>query len=246
MSRPSRQPLYGFVVLAILGALIGPVFPGHRILLTGPAPYRIPRTFGGTALRLAMVHDVLHQRYPRHGSAYYEHRVDKVREQLAGIDLESGPALDELALLDDLSAALDHLGRPADAVEVQERKLRLLARHYPDSLAAIPPPFFDDPACIGIDGTEESMRRLARPDPDPARMSAYRTHANLGTHRIHSSFRNALAGDNAARARLEEGLEHIRAAIGIRPGAHFGREEWQCNAVETLLAQMDGKAKSHF
>jgi len=239
MTRPSRQPLYGFVVLAILGALVSTLLPARKVLITGPAPYRTPRTFGGTALRMAMVHDVLHQRYPRHGTAYYEHRAASVRARLADVDLESNPSLEDLALLDDLSAALDHLHRAEEAVGIQQRKLRLLGEHYPDSLADIPAPFFDDPACIGIDCTEEAMRRLSQPDPEPARMSAYRTHANLGTHLIHASFRAALAGDAAARARLEEGLEHIRKAIGIRPGAHFGREEWQVNAVETLLAQLD-------
>lgn len=236
-ARPSRQPLYGFIVLGILGALVATIVTGPNVLLTGPAPYRVPRTFGGTALRLAMVHDVLHERYPRHGAAYYEHRVEKVRRRLAEVDLDAGAKLDDLARLDDLSAALDHLGRPDEAIEVQRRKLRILQTRHPESLADVPPPFFDDAACRGVDGTQEAMRRLSQPDPGPARMSAYRTHANLGTHLIHASIREALSGDAAARTRLEEGLQHIRTAIGIRPGAHFGREEWQVNAVETLLAQ---------
>ena len=239
MSRPSRQPLIGFILVAILGGLIGTLLPRPKVLITGPAPYQVPRTFGGTALRMAMVHDVLHQRYPRHSEAYYEDRIRRVTKRLAESSSDE-PSLEELALLDDLSAALDHLGRAEEAVETQLRKLELLRRHFPEALADTPPPFFDDAECIGATNTEEAMRRVSLPDPAPARMSAYRTHANLGTHLIHASLRAALQGDASERRRLEQGLEHIRTAIGIRPGAHFGREEWQVNAVETLLAHMDG------
>ena len=61
----------------VAGGLIGwiaanlwdPVPPESPQLV--PAPYRISKYSGGTALRLAMVHDVLHERYlhmERHGT----------------------------------------------------------------------------------------------------------------------------------------------------------------------------------
>lgn len=52
----------------------------------------------------------------------------------------------------------------------------------------------------------------------------YETHANLGTHYLHS-------GD------FENGLKHIRKAIEINPDAHFGREIYQQLLAEYLLTR---------
>src|SRR5207248_2998560 len=66
----------------------------------------------------------------------------------------------------------------------------------------------------------------------------YTTYANLGTFLIHGSARAAMAGDVPANDRLREGREFIRQAIAANPDAHFGREIWQEEAVEFLLAAM--------
>ncbi|WP_146576278.1 hypothetical protein [Neorhodopirellula pilleata] len=50
----------------------------------------------------------------------------------------------------------------------------------------------------------------------------YESEANLATFLIHAG-------------RLEEGIEHIEAALAINPKAHFGREIYQKRLVEYLL-----------
>lgn len=54
----------------------------------------------------------------------------------------------------------------------------------------------------------------------------YETHANLGTHLIHSG-------------QYKEGLEHLKRAIAINPDAHFGRERYQIYVVEYVLARRE-------
>src|SRR5262249_22713689 len=79
-------------------------------------------------LRFAMVHDVLHERYPRHGEAYYQERNRLCREQMN----KPAPAIPHakpddayLALFDDLGAGLDFLKQHDEAVHVLRGKLRL-------------------------------------------------------------------------------------------------------------------------
>ncbi|QEH33726.1 hypothetical protein OJF2_22320 [Aquisphaera giovannonii] len=85
-----------------------------------PLPHHVPKDPGGLALRFAMVHDVVHERFPRHGRAYYEWRDRKTRERLARLD-EADPA--RFPLLDDLGAGLERLGRSDEAVAVLRDKL---------------------------------------------------------------------------------------------------------------------------
>jgi len=47
------------------------------------APYRLSKIPCGTALRMAMVHDVLHERYLRHGTAWYTQRNIDARKIIA-------------------------------------------------------------------------------------------------------------------------------------------------------------------
>src|SRR5262245_7666246 len=49
---------------------------------TFPLPHQIPKYPDGISLRFAMVHDVLHERFARHGPAYYRERNRRVREAL--------------------------------------------------------------------------------------------------------------------------------------------------------------------
>jgi hypothetical protein len=84
-----------------------------------PLPHHAPAEAGGLTLRLAMVHDVLVERFPAHGPAFYRERERLARQALA--TLADGDAAD--ALWDDVGAGLDRLGRPADAVPVLRDKL---------------------------------------------------------------------------------------------------------------------------
>jgi hypothetical protein len=75
-----------------------------------------------------MVHDVLHERYPRHGRDYYQARNAAARKEwaafLAEHPADALPDERTLSLLDDLGVGLDHLGDHAEAVSVLRDKLR--------------------------------------------------------------------------------------------------------------------------
>jgi hypothetical protein len=82
-------------------------------------PHHVPKTPGGVSLRFAMVQDVLTERYPRHGRAYYQERNRQAREDLARLP----PGVTWDALSDDLAAGLDQLGDHDAAVIVMRDKL---------------------------------------------------------------------------------------------------------------------------
>jgi len=119
-----------FIVFAVAGFLAGyfiasewnPLPLGSRTRLI-PAPYRLPKIPGGTALRLAMVHDVLHERYLRHGSAWYTQRNADARKIMAEQTPHSGsaPSLRYLDALDDLAVGLERTGQSAEAISVLQK-----------------------------------------------------------------------------------------------------------------------------
>ena len=91
--------------------------PGVRAF---PMPHHVPKYEGGVSLRFAMVHDVIHERFPRHGEAYY-----RERNRLARQTLNEKPADDVyFGLCDDLGAGLDYLKQDDEAVTVLREKLR--------------------------------------------------------------------------------------------------------------------------
>src|SRR5262245_20542205 len=98
-----------------------------------PLPHHISKYPGGVSLRFAMVHDVVHERFPRHGKAYYAERNRRVCEHLAGMEAkepsDGKPSDAYLSLFDDLGAGLDHLGEHDEAVRVLRDKLRRQAAH---------------------------------------------------------------------------------------------------------------------
>jgi hypothetical protein len=118
------------VILAHVGGCAGlltaasyplPGRPPPHVIREYPLPHHIPKYEGGISLRFAMVHDVIHERYPRHGEAYYRERNRLARQGLA-----SGRLHDEafFALFDDLGAGLDALKDDDEAVRVLRDKLR--------------------------------------------------------------------------------------------------------------------------
>jgi hypothetical protein len=118
-------------VVAVCGGCAG-LFAGQFIRLSGqeprvavieyPLPHHVPKYEGGISLRFAMAHDVIHERYPRHGTAYYRERNRLVRRQLADGQGRHDDAY--LALFDDLGAGLDALKDDDEAVSVLRDKLR--------------------------------------------------------------------------------------------------------------------------
>jgi hypothetical protein len=87
------KPLIGYprlIALGITGLAIGLIFAnafgvgGFASSATRiPMAYQIARIPGGTTLRLAMIHDVLHERYLRHGDAWNEEQIRQARLTLA-------------------------------------------------------------------------------------------------------------------------------------------------------------------
>src|SRR5262245_48134108 len=74
--------------------------PGSEHL---PYPHVVPKSKDGVALRFAMVHDVLHERLPRHSQAYYKERNRRARLALKHLsDARPFPWQKHFSLLDDL------------------------------------------------------------------------------------------------------------------------------------------------
>jgi len=84
-------------------------------------PHHVPQYSGGVSLRFSMVHDVLHERFPKHGAPWYEERNRQTEERLTGLN-ESDRA--RWPLIDDLAVAYERLGRPADAIPLLRDKLQ--------------------------------------------------------------------------------------------------------------------------
>ena len=123
----------GLIVAALGGAFVGVLIAApYRTYTTPvgefPLPHHIPKYAGGVSLRFAMVHDVLHERYPRHGPAYYEERnriaAIALHDAAATRPPDVGPSADEYALMDDLGVGLEMLGRHEEAVKVMRDKLQ--------------------------------------------------------------------------------------------------------------------------
>jgi hypothetical protein len=85
-----------------------------------PLPHHVPKYPGGLSFRFAMAHDVIHERFPKHGPAYYQERDRLTRAQLARLAPDD-PA--GFPLSDDLGAGLERLGRSDEAVAVMRDKL---------------------------------------------------------------------------------------------------------------------------
>jgi hypothetical protein len=166
----------------------------------GPQYARLPHSVApapdAAAFRFAMVHDVIHERYPRLGEVYYQARERSAREKLAVLHPESVTAL---ALTDDLAVALDRTGRTDEAVALMRDKLK----------------------------RQEAAGQTGK--------DLYSTYANLGEFLVRANLWQMLAGDEAGRARFDEGRDFLRKSVRVNPPAHFGREEWQLVALDTLL-----------
>ena len=85
-----------------------------------PLPHHVPEHKGGVSFRFAMAHDVIHERFPKHGPAHYRERNRLTRERLAKLPPDD-PAT--FPLLDDLGAGLDRLGQAKEAAVILRDKL---------------------------------------------------------------------------------------------------------------------------
>src|SRR5207248_5367955 len=88
-------------------------FPGD--IESVPLPHHVPKSAHAASFRFAMAHDVIHERFPKHGPAFYRERERLARDKLVHIPADSDEAF---GLYDDIGAGLDRLGKPADAVPI--------------------------------------------------------------------------------------------------------------------------------
>jgi hypothetical protein len=241
MALISRSLGYG-----ILGTFAGLIVASHfNPLPLGrsgdvvPEPYRLPKIPGGTALRLAMVHDILHERYLRHGDAWYTQRNTDARKILAQDEPKPGaaPSIKCLDAMDDLAVGLDRTGHDDQAIEVLRKKLALVSPLPPPPATRAAFDAEDKPFPYDLDSADLEAISAAR-DLPPLQHHQYTTCANLGTMLVHGYMAKAQAGDADAMAKVKEGLGFIERSIAINPGAHFGRERWQAIAIEALLADI--------
>ncbi len=207
-----------------------------------PAPYRLAKIPGGTALRLAMVHDVLHERYFRHGAAWYAQRNADARKIIADQKRPpaQAPSVHYLDAFDDLAVGLERTGNHAEAIAVLQEKLRLVA---PLPTPPATRPAFDANKTVDRKAVDrlDLEKILAAQTLSPLQHHQYTALANLGTVLILDALPKLFTepADLAPRAQLRQSLDCIEQAIAINPGGHFGREAWQAILTEHLLAALD-------
>jgi hypothetical protein len=114
--------LAGLLVFSPFARLASRAEPRSNYL---PLPHHVAKYPDGVSFRFAMVHDVIHERYSRHGKAYYRERNRLVRAEIDKIkDADGLPPADRLDLIDDLGVGLDVLGEDDEAVNWLRLKLR--------------------------------------------------------------------------------------------------------------------------
>jgi hypothetical protein len=131
---PKLRRICNFFIIAfigLMGALLG-AFLSRSSAPTAeqmyPLPHHVPKYAGGVSLRFAMVHDVIHERFPRHGNAYYEERnrraIEAMKEEEAKLAQGANPSDKYWAAVDDLGVGLERLGKHEEAVALMRKKLK--------------------------------------------------------------------------------------------------------------------------
>jgi hypothetical protein len=131
---PKLRRIGNFFIIAfigLMGALLG-AFLGRSSAPTAeqmyPLPHHVPKYPGGVSLRFAMVHDVIHERFPRHGNAYYEERnrraIEAMKEEEGKLAQGANPSDKYWAAVDDLGVGLERLGKHEEAVVLMRKKLK--------------------------------------------------------------------------------------------------------------------------
>lgn len=128
MRAPPGPLLAFFAVTSFVGGCVGGGAVGGFLTPTdraaaiyAPLPHHVAPSPDAAAFRFAMVHDVIHERYPRHGPAFYQERERLARERMAVLHPDSEAAF---ALTDDIAVGLDRRGRTDEAIALMRDKLK--------------------------------------------------------------------------------------------------------------------------
>ncbi|MCH8047110.1 MAG: tetratricopeptide repeat-containing protein, partial [Planctomycetes bacterium] len=218
-----RKVLLAATVGAVVGLILG--YLGHLsyrpVYVQVPPPHHRSKQYAGTALRFAMVHDTLHQRFFKHGKAYFEERnkvsLAAMEKEIPEGTIDVQPSDDYFDHLDNLGVGFEKLGKYDEAIATMRRKLKLQADVE--------------------ERRQQRVRNSTTPAEDlpPEEYSLYKTYANLGTFIVHKQLFSRDADPANRGAAMREALEHIKTAIEINPGAHFGREDWQQIIMEFMI-----------
>ena len=132
LSSPGALFIVGLV--GFLGGLLAVIvvqawiIPPKQPQTSLPLPHHIPKYPGGVSLRFAMVHDVLTERFARHGKAYYTERNRLVQKELQQLKDQAKPGQKPsdkyFDLLNDLGAGYEALGQHDAAISVMRDKLK--------------------------------------------------------------------------------------------------------------------------
>lgn len=114
------------VLFGGIGFLLGGLspLPGAIVEREFPTPHHVPKHPGNLTLRFAMVHDVIHDRFKRHGPDYYRARNRAVEMALQSLPTSEKESARRAELLDDLGVGLAMLGQYQSAADLLRKKLR--------------------------------------------------------------------------------------------------------------------------
>lgn len=202
-----------------------------------PAPHTLPRFEGQTGLRLAMIHDVLHERYPIHSQAYWEARAKPAKELLSSVKalegkLETAPSKELLSAFDEYGVCLDKLKRSDEAVQILRKKLAIQQQFFPNFQV-------NGEGARNLSYETLSESRLNGKEISTVEDGFYQTHVNLGTFLIHGALEGAFSGDQSIKENLEKGRDHLRKSMIIKPRADFTRESWLLVMAQQLIQALD-------
>lgn len=113
--------------VALMGAVFGTCAGGASSSLFPspigylPLPHQVPRLQGDVSFRFAMAHDVIHERYPKHGPAHFRERERLTRAKLKELKPEYAAVS---PLIDDLAAAMHRLDESDAAIAVLRDKFK--------------------------------------------------------------------------------------------------------------------------
>jgi hypothetical protein len=128
----NRTVLYTSILGAFVGAATLLLGLDRQLSLApiryDPLPHQVPKYPGGISLRFAMVHDVIHERYPKHGPDYYRHRTAAALAQIEKLKASPPPTTrpidsPEWPLLDDIAVGHVNLGEFDAAITLMRDKL---------------------------------------------------------------------------------------------------------------------------